>query len=61
MQRNNLERAGLFFLFFVIFRCQIQGPFNYLLSSSFSFMLIYTMKKQKRQQLPDRIYTREKK
>ena len=40
-----------FFFFLVIFRCQIHGSFNCLLSSSFSFIFIYIMKKPKRQQL----------
>jgi hypothetical protein len=56
LQRNKLQRAGLFFLFLVILRCQIHGYFNCLLSSSFSFTFIYIMKKPKRQQLTDRIY-----
>ena len=39
------------FSFLVNFRCQIHGSFNCLLSSTFSFMFIYIMKKQKMQQL----------
>jgi hypothetical protein len=45
-----------FFFFLVILRCQIHRYFNCLLSSSFSFMSIYIIKKPKRQQLTDRIY-----
>ena len=47
LQRNKLQRVGLFFLFLVIFRCQIHGSFNCLLLSSFSFMFIYIMKNPK--------------